>query len=127
MTQPNVLLIVTDHWSAQLLGCASHPSIQTPVLDRVAKNGVRFTNAYAAHPVCLPSRRSLMTGTTVRTHGDRTFKPLMEMPDVPTLAGTFRPGANRSLSATRGSQWPVPPITDKAFFDFFNEALEGLN
>lgn len=90
MTQPNVLLIVTDHWSAQLLGSAGHPAIQTPVLDRIAKNGVRFTNAYAAHPVCLPSRRSLMTGTTARTHGDRTFKPLMEMPDVPTLAGTFR-------------------------------------
>ena len=39
-------------------------------------------------------------------------------------AKTFRPGSNRSLSATRGNQWPVPPITDKAFFDFFNEAPE---
>ena len=89
-TRPNVLLIVTDHWSASLLGCAGHPSVQTPVLDRLAKNGVRFSNSYAAHPVCLPSRRSLMTGTTAKTHGDRTFKPLMSMPDMPTLAQTFR-------------------------------------
>ncbi|MEM7117673.1 MAG: sulfatase-like hydrolase/transferase [Chloroflexota bacterium] len=90
MTKPNVLLIVTDHWFASLLGCAGHPSVQTPVLDQLAKNGVRFTNAYAAHPVCLPSRRSLMTGTTAKTHGDRTFKPLQPMPNVPTLAQTFR-------------------------------------
>ncbi len=90
MTKPNVLLIVTDHWFAALLGCAGHPSVQTPVLDGIAKNGVRFSNAYASCPVCLPSRRSLMTGTTPRTHGDRTFKPLQPMPEgVPTLAETF--------------------------------------
>lgn len=39
---------------------------------------------------------------------------------------TLMPGSNRSLSATRGNRWPVPPVTDKAFFDFFNEAPEGF-
>lgn len=115
MTKPNVLLIVTDHWFASLLGCAGHPSVQTPVLDGLAKNGVRFTNAYAAHPVCLPSRRSLMTGTTAKTHGDRTFKPLQPMPpDVPTLAATFSKAGYQTQAV---GKIHVHPQRDRIGFD----------
>lgn len=88
--RPHVLLITTDHWPASLLGCAGHPNIQTPTLDELARGGVRFTNAYSECPVCIPARRTLMTGTTPRTHGDRVFQEQMPMPDVPTLAQTFR-------------------------------------
>jgi len=87
--KPNVLLIATDHWPAQLLGCAGHPVIMTPTLDSMAKNGVRFTNFYSECPVCIPARRSLMTGLSPKTHGDRVYSDRMEMPDVPTLAGCF--------------------------------------
>ena len=90
MTRPNVLLIVTDHWFGDLLGIAGHPAVQTPALDQLARNGLRFTNAYSEHPVCLPARRSLMTGTSARRHGDRSFQPTLEMPDLPTLAQSFR-------------------------------------
>lgn len=45
----------------------------TPTLDQLAANGVRYTHAYTATPLCIPTRRSLMTGTTPRTHGDRVF------------------------------------------------------
>ncbi len=90
MTRPNVLLIVADHWFSSLLGVAGHPAVQTPVLDQLARNGLRFTNAYSEHPVCLPARRSLMTGTPARIHGDRSFQPTLEMPDLPTLAQCFR-------------------------------------
>lgn len=86
---PNVLLICTDHWPASLMGCAGHPAIQTPTLDQIAANGIRFTNAYSECPVCIPARRTLMTGTTPRTHGDRVFQEQLPMPDLPTLAGTF--------------------------------------
>lgn len=46
-SRPNVLLVCTDHWSGSLLGCAGHPAIQTPTLDQLARNGVRFTRAYS--------------------------------------------------------------------------------
>ena len=87
---PHVLLISTDHWPAALLGSASHPSILTPTLDELARSGTRFTNAYAECPICMPARRTLMTGTPPKTHGDRVFKTNEPMPDVPTLAQTFR-------------------------------------
>ena len=86
----NVLLITTDHWPASLLGVAGHPAIQTPTLDQLARNGTRYTNAYSECPVCIPARRTLMTGTPPRTHGDRVFKTMEPMPRLPTLAQTFR-------------------------------------
>jgi len=88
--QPNVLLITTDHWPATLLGIAGHTVIQTPTLDQLARNGIRYTRAYSECPVCIPARRTLMTGTTPRTHGDRCFKETLPMPDLPMIAATFR-------------------------------------
>lgn len=91
--RPNILLIATDHWPAHLMNCAGHGSILTPTLDQLAHNGVRFTNAYSECPVCIPARRSLMTGTTPRTHNDRVYLDRLPMPDpagTPTLAQCFR-------------------------------------
>ncbi len=89
-TPPNVLLITTDHWPGALLGVAGHPAIQTPTLDQLASSGTRFSRAYSECPVCIPARRTLMTGTSARTHGDRCYKERLPMPAVPTLAQTFR-------------------------------------
>ncbi len=88
--RPNILLICTDHWPAALLGCAGHRVIQTPTLDELARSGVRYTNVYGECPVCIPARRTLMTGTTPRTHGDRVFLETEPMPSLPTLAQTLR-------------------------------------
>jgi len=112
--QPNVLLISTDHWPASLLGCAGHPAIQTPTLDQLAANGIRFTNAYAECPVCIPARRTLMTGTTPRTHGDRVFHETMPMPDLPTLAATF---GNAGYQTFGVGKLHVYPQRDRIGFD----------
>ncbi|MDF2636442.1 MAG: arylsulfatase [Pelosinus sp.] len=87
--QSNVLLINVDHWSAPRMGCAGDEVIMTPTLDQLAKNGVRFTNCFSTCPVCIPARRSLMTGTSPRTHGDRVYTEKMAMPDVKTMAQAF--------------------------------------
>lgn len=88
--RPNVLLISTDHWPAYLLGAAGHEGIVTPTLDELARCGTRFTNTYSECPVCIPARRTLHTGLTPRTHGDRMYKEKLEMPEVPTMAQCFR-------------------------------------
>lgn len=90
MSRPNVLLISTDHWPAALLGAAGHSSVLTPTIDELARSGVRFTNAYGECPVCIPARRTLMTGTSPRRHGDRDFGETRPMPELPTMAQTFR-------------------------------------
>ena len=71
ISQPNVLLIMVDQWPGNLLGVAGHPVIETPTIDTLASLGVRYTNAYSECPICIPARRSVMTGTSPRRHGDR--------------------------------------------------------
>ncbi len=115
MTRPNVLMIVTDHWFGSLLGIAGHPCVQTPTLDDVARNGVRFSNACSANPVCIPARRTLMTGTTSRTHGDRIFNSELHMPEnLPTLAQTFRDNGYQAYAV---GKIHVHPQRDRIGFD----------
>ncbi|MEO8028849.1 MAG: arylsulfatase, partial [Bryobacteraceae bacterium] len=59
---PNVILILADDLGFGDLGCYGQRQIQTPVLDRMAQEGMRFTQAYSGSTVCAPSRCTLMTG-----------------------------------------------------------------
>ena len=61
----NLLFILSDEHNPRVLGCAGHPLIKTPHLDRLAARGVRFTDAYCNSPICVPSRASLATGRYV--------------------------------------------------------------
>ena len=112
--RPNILLISTDHWPAALLGAAGHPMIQTPTLNSLARSGIRFTNAYAECPICIPARRTLMTGTTPRTHGARVFKEKLPMPELPTLAQTFREAGYQAYAV---GKLHVYPQRDRIGFD----------
>ena len=60
--RPNVVFIMTDQQSANMMSCTGNPYLETPNLDRLASTGVRFSRAYATNPVCVPSRFSMMTG-----------------------------------------------------------------
>ena len=60
--RPNVVFFLVDDLGQRDLGCYGSEFYETPNLDRLAVEGVRFTNAYAACPVCSPTRASLMTG-----------------------------------------------------------------
>lgn len=59
---PNILFILADDLGWRDLSCMGSSFYETPNLDRLAREGVRFTNAYAACPVCSPTRASVMTG-----------------------------------------------------------------
>ncbi len=60
--RPNIVFIVADDLGYMDLGCYGNPYNRTPVLDSLARQGLRFTQAYAASPVCSPSRAAIMTG-----------------------------------------------------------------
>ncbi len=60
--KPNILFILTDDLGYNQLGCYGDTPIKTPNLDRLAENGIRFTQAYSGNTVCSPSRVSLFTG-----------------------------------------------------------------
>ena len=65
----NILFIMYDQLRFDYLGCAGHPHLETPNFDRVARMGVRFTNAYCQSPICGASRMSFYTGRYVSSHG----------------------------------------------------------
>src|SRR4249920_321587 len=70
---PNIVLIVADDLGCFELGCYGQTKIKTPNIDKLAKDGAKFTHFYAGNAVCAPSRCALMTGkhmghATVRTN-----------------------------------------------------------
>ena len=66
----NVLLIMTDQHRADYMSCAGGNSpLETPNIDRIAKRGIRFENAYCAYPVCVASRNAMLTGLYPHTTG----------------------------------------------------------
>ena len=72
--KPNIILIMTDDQGWGQTGYYNHPILETPNLDDMAKNGIRFDRFYASAPVCSPTRASVLTGrsndrTGVLTHG----------------------------------------------------------
>lgn len=111
---PNVLLIMVDHWPAALFGGAGHPAMLTPALDELARCGVRFSNAYSECPVCIPARRSLMTGLSPRTHSDRVFKETLTMPAAKTMGQAFR---DAGYQANAVGKLHVYPQRDRIGFD----------
>jgi arylsulfatase A-like enzyme len=66
---PNLLFILVDDQRNDTLGCAGHPVIKTPNVDRLASQGVRFQNAFVTTPICMASRASIFTGLTETGHG----------------------------------------------------------
>jgi arylsulfatase A-like enzyme len=67
--KPNIVFILTDNQGAWQLGCYGNPDFQTPNIDRMAREGVRFTNAFANNAVCSPTRATYLTGLTPSQHG----------------------------------------------------------
>ena len=61
--RPNVVLILSDDLGYHDLGCYGHPKIKTPIIDQLAKDGVRLTSFYSGSTVCTPSRMALLTGS----------------------------------------------------------------
>lgn len=59
---PNVILIMVDDLGYHDLSCYGHPAIKTPVLDQLAKDGIRLISFYSGATVCTPSRMALLTG-----------------------------------------------------------------
>lgn len=83
--RPNIVVLLCDDLGYGDLSCFAHPTVRTPNLDQLARDGVRFTDCYSASPVCSPSRAGLMTGRTPNRLGIRDW--------IPPQSGIFlRPG-----------------------------------
>lgn len=146
----NVVFIVVDQLRWDAMGCAGNTVVKTPSMDRLAKEGTRFTRAYAACPVCVPARASMFTGTSVETHRVTDNKVAVigndqQVPDLPSFDQIlFRNGFHGEYqgkyhnpyrwaigydNAVRPINGAIPPeskaqITDtKAFREFIDKQV----
>ncbi|MFX0027345.1 MAG: sulfatase [Candidatus Hermodarchaeota archaeon] len=84
----NVLFIITDQQRADMLSCSGNEVIKTPNLDRLAKESVRFSNAFCTCPMCMPNRATLLTGYYPNVHGVRSNG--INLPqNIPTVTNTL--------------------------------------
>lgn len=81
-TRPNAVVIMTDDLGYGDLGCTGSRQVVSPNIDRLAEQGVFFERAYAAAPMCGPSRMALMTGRQPKRYGI-TVNPNWKHPDFP--------------------------------------------
>jgi N-acetylglucosamine-6-sulfatase len=67
--RPNVVFVLCDDLRADCLGVAGHPQLKTPNIDRLAREGVYFQNAFCTTSLCSPSRASILSGKYAHAHG----------------------------------------------------------
>src|SRR2546422_6592095 len=87
--RPNILLVMADQHRADVMGCAGDQHAQTPNLDRLAAEGVRFSRVSCQGPLCMPARASFLTERYVRDHGVYTNWAEVK-PGTPTYLHALR-------------------------------------
>ncbi len=102
--RPNILLVITEHHRGDALGIEGHPALQTPYLDALAAEGARFRHAYTACPVCIPARRTLMTGRRPASHG--VVMNYNTRLDGPTLPGVLSRAGYQTHLVGKLHFWP---------------------
>lgn len=115
--KPNVLLISIDDLNDWVGYLGGHPKVQTPHMDRLAANGVAFTNAHVQAPICNPSRISLMTGFRPTTTGVYALGPWIRevkgYEDVVTLPQYFEKHGYVTMTTGKTYHDAYPPKEDR--------------
>ena len=95
MERPNFVFIMTDAQGANAVGTYRHPDLRTPNIDKLARNGVKFTRAYTTCPLCTPARAGIFSGIYPHTAGAWTNNlPLGD--NIKTMGQRFRDDGYRT-------------------------------
>ncbi len=81
LPKPNILWVTIEDTSPQFIGCYGDKNASTPVIDRLAEEGVRFTNAFATGTVCSPSRTAIITGVKTYKAGTGNHRSKYPVPE----------------------------------------------
>lgn len=96
--QPNLVLIITDHFRGDCLSRLGHPVAETPHLDGLSREGAIFSSAYTPCPSCVPARRSLMTGMTPYSAGMVGYQDGKPWQYAHTLAGELTQAGYQTIN-----------------------------
>ncbi|MFJ2776279.1 sulfatase-like hydrolase/transferase [Kitasatospora sp. NPDC087315] len=115
--RPNFVIFMPDQLRADALGTFGNPLVRTPHLDALAARGTRFDNAYVQHPVCSPSRASLLTGWYPHTAGHRTLTHLLK-PHEPNLLRILKDaGYHLAFAGARGDTF-APGVAEESVHEY---------
>ena len=120
--RPNVLFVFADQMRSHVLGCYGNQQVATPHLDRLAEEGVRFTNALCTWPVCSPFRAMLLTGRYPMANGTVANDTAVR-DDLPTIASVCK--GNGYATGYIGKwhlEWernPYVPVERRLGFDYW--------
>jgi arylsulfatase A-like enzyme len=107
MNKPNILLITTDTQRCDTLKCMGNSQAVSPHADRLAGEGVLFTQAHTASPVCMPARCSLLTGYHTPVHGC-IENGINRRTDVPVFTDFLRDRGYRNFMVGKTHFGPIP-------------------
>lgn len=116
--RPNIILYLSDDHGWNLAGCYGHPAIQTPHLDALAKQGMRFTRAFAGSSTCSPSRAIIYTGLHSARNGLKGNHTACR-PGVKSIAHYLKDLGYRVVLANKVHVQP----TEVFDFEYFKAAL----
>ena len=128
--RPNILVLITDQQSAESMSFnIGHQFLNTPNMDALADEGVLFTRAYCANPLCIPSRSSIFTGRYPHELGIQANEKMMIDPaEFPTLGTLFK---NAGYETGYAGKWHLPYDVNKAdshgFQSLFNIKGNGVD
>ena len=97
--RPNIIYIFTDQQHANMMSCAGNPWLETPAMDYLADNGIRFTRAYSTNPVCVPYRVSMMTGRFPSAFRDKNGDVVRSNRMAGSIPSISEEQANTTLAA----------------------------
>ncbi|TWT84277.1 Arylsulfatase precursor [Planctomycetes bacterium CA13] len=125
---PNIIFIMVDDMGYHDLGCYGSKTIQTPNIDRLAAEGMRFTDCYSGDTVCAPARSTLMTGThkghtPVRSNGGGTplFPDDITVAEVLKKAGYTTGGFGKWGLGNQGKDGAAERQGFDHFFGYYNQ------
>jgi arylsulfatase A-like enzyme len=120
-SKPNIIFFLTDDQRDDVLGCYGNKLIQTPTIDRLATEGVRFENSFCETPICAASRATLLTGLSQRTHGYNFIEPPVDAKYIDTSYPVVLKDAGYRIGFTGkyGVEFGAPDLSSR--FDFFRE------
>tara|TARA_B110000305_G_C19448289_1_gene646152 strand:+ start:92 stop:1621 length:1530 start_codon:yes stop_codon:yes gene_type:complete len=132
--KPNILLLMSDNQSAEHLGCYGDTSIKTPYIDKLAKNGLIFNNAFCSAPSCSPARASMLTGQDIWSLGEaanlwssfprvKVYSKLME--ESGYHVGIEGKGWGPGDETVTGWEQNPGGVRYYTFEEFFNETEKG--